>query len=77
MVDSRVALNRAFEAVNHLADPTPPWMDILDTAKQLVGADSGTLIVFDSNRRLANLSASGFTDSCSVDYDSYYYRPVP
>ena len=73
MSESRLALRRAIEAVNHLTDPVPPWMDILQTARELVGADSGTLILFDSNRTLLNLTAVGLSEQSTEDYNGYFY----
>lgn len=73
MPDHQVALRRAIEAVDHLTDPEPPWQDILRTARDLVGADSGTLIVFDARNKLLTLSAIGFSDACFADYQGHYY----
>lgn len=73
MADHQIALHRAIEAVEHLTDPEPPWQDILRTARDLVGADSGTLIVFDARNKLLTLSAIGFSDACFSDYQGHYY----
>lgn len=73
MAERKVVLSRAIDAAHHLLDPVPPWDDVLSTARDLVGADSGTLIVFDNQRRLLNLTAVGFTESCSRDYNGYFY----
>ncbi len=73
MADRKVVLRRAFDAAQQLLDPDPPWGEVLNTARYLVGADSGTLIVFDNQSRLVNLTAVGFTESCSRDYNSYFY----
>ncbi|MGV2863880.1 LuxR family transcriptional regulator [Achromobacter sp. AGC39] len=74
MVEPQLVFTRAMEAVQHLTDPDPPWQDILRTARDLVGADSGTLIVFDARNHLSNLSAIGFSDACFADYQGHYYR---
>ncbi|WP_313622179.1 LuxR family transcriptional regulator [Achromobacter sp.] len=73
MPDHRIALRRAVEAVDRLTDPEPPWQDILRTARDLVGADSGTLIVFDARNKLLTLSSIGFSDACASDYQEHYY----
>lgn len=73
MPDHRIALRRAVEAVDHLTDPEPPWQDILRTARDLVGADSGTLIVFDARNKLLSLSSIGFSEACASDYQEHYY----
>ncbi|MFD4839558.1 LuxR family transcriptional regulator [Achromobacter sp. NPDC058515] len=72
MPDHQIALRRAIEAVDHLTDPEPPWHDVLRTARDLVGADSGTLIVFDARNKLLTLSAIGFSDACFADYQGHY-----
>lgn len=74
MAEHPIAVRRAIEAVNHLVDPDPPWHDILLTARDMVGADSGTLIVFDGRHNLLNLSSIGFSDACAADYQNHYYR---
>jgi len=74
MAQHPIAVRRATEAVSHLADPDPPWQDILRTARDMVGADSGTLIVFDARHNLLNLSAIGFSEACAADYQNHYYR---
>ena len=74
MVEPQLVFTRAMDAVHHLTDPNPPWHDILRTARDLVGADSGTLIVFDARNQLSNLSAIGFSDACFADYQGHYFR---
>jgi len=74
MLKHQIVFSRAMEAVHHLTDSNPPWQDILRTARDLVGADSGTLIVFDARNKLSNLSAIGFSDACFADYQGHYYR---
>ncbi|KAG1239574.1 hypothetical protein G6F68_018502 [Rhizopus microsporus] len=74
MAEHQIVLRRAIDAVHHLTDPEPPWHDILRTARDLVGADSGTLIVFDARNKLLNLSAIGFSDACYADYQGHYHR---
>ncbi len=73
MEGGTLAFRRAFEAVHQLTDPAPPWADILATAREMVGAESASLIVFDQNRKLIHLSESGFTEQCSRDYSSYFF----
>ena len=68
------SLRRAVDAVNHLTDPAPPWIEILQSARDLVGADSGSLIVFDSNRTLLNFTTVGLTDQCIADYNTHYFN---
>ncbi|ASC63446.1 LuxR family transcriptional regulator [Achromobacter denitrificans] len=74
MAEHPIAVRRAVEAVSHLVDPDPPWLDILRTARDMVGADSGTLIVFDARHNLLNLASIGFSEACAADYQNHYYR---
>lgn len=74
MAEHQIAVRRAIEALEHLTDPDPPWHDILRTARDMVGADSGTLIVFDARHKLLNLSSVGCSEDCAEDYRSHYYR---
>jgi len=73
MPDHRIAMRRAVEAVDHLTDPDPPWADILSTARDLVGADSCALIVFDARNKLLTLSAIGLSEACAADYQAHYF----
>ncbi|WP_254926143.1 helix-turn-helix transcriptional regulator [Bordetella genomosp. 11] len=73
MAAYRTAFRRALEAVDHLTDPAPPWSDILQTARDLAGADSATLIIFDSKNTLLNFSAVGFEEQCFADYESHFH----
>jgi len=74
MTANRQSLRRALDAVNHLTDPAPPWIEILQSARDLVGADSGSLIVFDSNRALLNFTTVGLSDQCVADYNTHYFN---
>lgn len=73
MARNSVAFRRAIDAADHLTDAAPPWDDVLSSAKELVGADTGTLIVFDSAGNLAQLTAAGFSSDCSADYNGYFH----
>ncbi|AVG43224.1 LuxR family transcriptional regulator [Achromobacter insolitus] len=73
MAEHQIAVRRAIEALDHLTDPEPPWHDILLTARDMVGADSGTLIVFDARHKLLNLSSVSFPEEGTVDYRNHYY----
>lgn len=73
MAQQQIAVRRAVEALNHLTDPDPPWHDILRTARDMVGADSGALIVFDARHKLLNLFSIGFSEACAAEYQDHYY----
>lgn len=73
MAEHQIAVRRAIEALDRLADPDPPWHDILLTARDMVGADSGTLIVFDARHKLLDLSTVSFPEAAATDYRNHYY----
>lgn len=73
MAEHQIAVRRAIEALDHLTDPDPPWHDILRTARDMVGADSGTLIVFDARHKLLDLSSVSFPEAGAADYRNHYY----
>jgi DNA-binding CsgD family transcriptional regulator len=60
------------EAAHHITDPEPPWQDILRSAARLVGADSGTLILFDGRNDFLSINAVGLRDDTARDYSSYF-----
>lgn len=74
MAEHMLAVRRAIEAVSHLTDPDPPWQDILTTARDMVGADSSALLVFDRRNNLVNLYSHGCPEGCTADYQQHYYR---
>lgn len=69
-----LAFRKATEAVKHLADPTPPWTDILTTARTLVGADAGTLMMFDNSEQLLMLEQVGIDRSAELEYRQHFYK---
>jgi hypothetical protein len=54
-----VAFRNALEAVSHIGDPAPPWHDVLTSAKDLIGADAATLLMFDPDQELILLQQTG------------------
>jgi DNA-binding CsgD family transcriptional regulator len=73
-VTSNLFFKRAIEAVAHIADDTPPWHDILTTARDLIGADSGTLIMMDGCGNLLGLNQVGLDDDAVATYSAHYYK---
>ncbi len=69
--------SRAIESVHHLSDSSPPWEAILEGARDLVGADSASLIAFDGRSRLLNLTNVGFTTEWSRDYGQHFHSLDP
>lgn len=72
-LSEQAALRRALEAAHHLDDPAPPWMDILAAARDVVGADSGSLLMFDGTGALLHLSQVGVDANGERDYREHYH----
>ena len=64
-------LQRAVEAAHALADPSPPWADILRSGRELVGAEGATFIVFEG-RRLATFESVGNDPATERVYVEHY-----
>jgi DNA-binding CsgD family transcriptional regulator len=62
------------EAVTHIADDDAPWDDVLKTAKEVVGADAATLIMFNGNQDLLLLRQTGIDANAEKEYTEYYYQ---
>ncbi|MDM0105715.1 helix-turn-helix transcriptional regulator [Variovorax sp. J22R24] len=60
-----VALRRALEAIRHLSDPAPPWLDILQSARDVVGSDTASFLVVEGTR---------LVDGLTLDVDSVAER---
>jgi DNA-binding CsgD family transcriptional regulator len=69
-----VAFHNALEAVSHIGDPAPPWHDVLTSAKELIGADAATLLMFNSNQELILLQQTGMDRAAEQEYVSRYYK---
>ncbi|MFS8978280.1 LuxR C-terminal-related transcriptional regulator [Cupriavidus necator] len=71
---SKLIFKRALEAVAHIADHTPPWDGILNTARDLIGADSGTLIMMDGQGGLLGLNQVGLDKEAITAYAEHYHK---
>lgn len=69
-----MAFQRAVAAMDHLADPAPPWNDILTTARDLVGADAGTLMMIDKSAQLLTLQQVGIDQAVEQEYRQHFYK---
>ncbi|AQV98505.1 hypothetical protein BJN34_32025 [Cupriavidus necator] len=69
--------SRAIESLYHLSDTSPPWEAILEGARELVGADSGSLIAFDGESRLLNLTYAGSATEWSREYGQHFHSLDP
>ena len=71
---SNPIFRRAVEVLEHIKDPTPPWGEILATARDLVGADSGSLIMMDGQGDLLNLNLVDVEDGAMRDYVQHFHK---
>lgn len=71
---SSIYFHRAMEAIGCMTDDDPPWAEILATAKDLIGADSGTLIMNSTAGELLHVSHVGLSDSAVRDYQQHFHK---
>lgn len=71
---SSVHFHRAMEAVACIRDDTPPWADILSATKDLIGADSGSLIMLDGAGDLLHVTHVGLAESTLREYAQHYHK---
>lgn len=62
------------DAVACIGDDNPPWADILQSSRELVGADSGSLILFDGDGHLQHVSQVGLAQATVDAYANHYHR---
>lgn len=61
------------DAARHLTDPAPPWLDIIATARDVVGADSAALLMFDGTGTLLHMSQVSVDPGAERAYREYYH----
>lgn len=62
------------DAVASIGEENPPWADILHASRDLVGADSGSLIMFDGEGDLLHLAQIGLAETTVTAYATHYHR---
>ncbi len=62
------------EAVACIADAAPPWADILTATRDLIGADSGSLIMLDRAGDLLHVSHVGLADATLKAYEAHFHK---
>ena len=67
------ALRRALEAVHHLSDSKPPWAEVLEGTRELVGGDSATFILLDGAGELLTLQQHNIDAAAEREYIDHYY----
>ena len=66
-------LHRTLEAVHHLSDAVPPWADVLDGARQLVGGESATFILFSRTGELLDCQQQGGSPEAEREYRAHFH----
>lgn len=66
-------LHRTLEATHHLRDAVPPWADVLEGARQLIGGDSASFILFSRTGELLDCQQSGISTAAERDYVEHYH----
>src|ERR1700712_4293024 len=66
------ALRRALEAAHHLSDVEPPWADLLEGTRQVVGGDSATFILLDGAGELLTLQQHNIDPAAEREYLDHY-----
>ena len=66
-------LHRTLEAAHHLSDPVPPWADVLEGARQVIGGDSASFILFSRTGELLDCQQSGISAAAERDYVEHYH----
>ncbi|CAG2139641.1 hypothetical protein LMG31506_02145 [Cupriavidus yeoncheonensis] len=69
-----VKFRRAMEAADRIADASPPWDDILTTARDLIGADSGSLIMMDGAGQLLNITHVDMSGQALDEYVRHFHK---
>ncbi|WP_238266353.1 helix-turn-helix transcriptional regulator [Cupriavidus pauculus] len=62
------------DAVASIGEENPPWADILHASRDLVGADSGSLIMFDGEGDLLHVAQVGLAQDTVTAYSTHYHR---
>lgn len=72
-----VAFQRAMDALQQLAAPTPPWHDILATARDFIGADAGSFLMYGKDQDLLMLEQTGIDAAAEREYREHFHAFDP
>ena len=72
-MNAPTVLNQALEAVAQLTQPEPPWRQVLDAARRLVGGDSATLLMFGSDGTLLVFENTHASEEATRDYSERFH----
>lgn len=76
-MNNTVAFQRAMDALQQLAAPTPPWHDILAMARDFIGADAGTFLMFGPDQDLWMLEQTGIDAAAEREYREHFHALDP
>jgi DNA-binding CsgD family transcriptional regulator len=62
------------EAIACIGDATPPWAEILTATRDLIGADSGSLIMLDGAGDLLHVNHVGLAESTLKEYEQHFHK---
>ncbi|MFZ3121507.1 MAG: helix-turn-helix transcriptional regulator, partial [Variovorax sp.] len=66
-------LHRTLEAAHHLSDTAPPWGDVLEGARQLIGGDSASFILFSRTGELLDCQQRGVSAAAEREYVAHFH----
>lgn len=72
-MDDACVLRRAIDAAQHLSDPEPPWQDLLEGMRQVVGGDSASFIQVDATGALLDLQQIRIDPAAERDYVEHFF----
>jgi DNA-binding CsgD family transcriptional regulator len=67
-----VALKRALDAVRHIADPTPPWTELIRSCCDVMGSYGGVMIALDAKQGLVDFHEYCADAGAVRDYARYF-----
>ncbi|MEJ8826395.1 helix-turn-helix transcriptional regulator [Variovorax humicola] len=73
MTTTDLALRRAVDAAQQLSNPEPPWTDVLEGVRQVIGGDSASFIMFDGTGALLTLEQINVDPLAELEYACHYH----
>ncbi|RYY92021.1 MAG: helix-turn-helix transcriptional regulator [Comamonadaceae bacterium] len=66
-------LHRTLEAAHHLSDAVPPWGDVLEGTRQLIGGDSASFVLFSRTGELLDCQQRGVSEAAEREYVAHFH----
>lgn len=67
------ALRRALDAIAQLDAPEPPWSELLDSMRQVIGGDSATFILLEGETGLLDMQHVHIPEAAQRDYLEHFH----